>query len=434
MTENMSHFRRDLAICAALYLIFLVIYGLTSWDRLETHSPDNHFVYMADSFLEGQFHLTRPPPHGNDWARYDGKVYVSFPPLPAVVMMPFVKIWGYEFNDRLFTWLFTPLPMVFLFLALSYLSSTGRSSRRKWENVALACLFGLGTVYYFSAVQGSVWFVGHVFGSTLMAAYLFFSLDARRPLLAGICLGLGFLARTPVGFAFPFFLLEALRVAGGGKAPLDRAHAALHHVRAALRPPHVYGLLVFFLVPAACLIAAMVINEIRFDSPMEFGHRFLDVRWSSRFSKWGLLNYHFLSRNLTCIFTLLPWFSRVPPYMQISNHGLALWFTTPILLWVVWPKQRDSLTAFLWITVLSTALPSLLYQNTGWVQFGYRFACDYMPALFLLLAIGGRRFSTLFWAAAAFSIMVSTFGAVSFGRMPGFYPQGGTQTDFFQPD
>jgi hypothetical protein len=30
----------------------------------------------------------------------------------------------------------------------------------------------------------------------------------------------------------------------------------------------------------------------------------------------------------------------------------------------------------------------LLYQNSGWVQFGYRFATDYMIVLFVLIALG----------------------------------------------
>jgi len=430
----MARIKRDAIVCAILYAAFLAVFGLTFWDRLKTHSPDNHFVYMADSFNHGQFHLTRPPPHGNDWARYEGKIYVSFPPLPAVVMMPFVKKWGYEFNDRLFSLFFTPLPILLLFLAFQRLSRTGRSDRKLWENIALSALFGVGTVYYFSAVQGSVWFIGHVFGTSLMAGYLFFSLDARRPLLAGICLGLGFLARTPVGFAFPFFILEAMRAAGGGRATSGIRETVLHHLRSILTGKQILRLALFAVVPAACLIAAMVINEMRFDNAFEFGHRFLDVRWSSRFSRWGLLNYHFLAKNLTCIFTLLPWLTRLPPYVQISNHGLALWFTSPILIWLLLPRTKGSLHAFLWVTALLTALPSLLYQNTGWVQFGYRFACDYMPIFFLLIAVGGRKLGRLFWAAALFGVVINTFGAVTFGRAGMFYPPGAAHTAFFQPD
>lgn len=432
--QDRTLLKRDALVCVVLYLAFLAVFGVTFWDRLKTHSPDNHFVYMADSFNHGQFHLTRPPPHGNDWARYEGKVYVSFPPLPAVFMMPFVKKWGYEFNDRLFSLFFTPLPILLLFLAFQHLTRTGRSDRKLWENIALSALFGVGTVYYFCAVQGSVWFIGHVFGTTLIAGYLFFSLDARRPILAGICLGLGFLARTPVGFAFPFFFLEALRVAGQGTRTEGLWAGVVHHLRSILTRKHLIRFALFVIVPALCLLAAMLINETRFDNPMEFGHRYLDVRWTSKFSKWGLLNYHFLSKNLACILTLLPWVSRVPPYLQISQHGLALWFTSPILFWLLWPRRKDGLTVFLWITAFLVAIPSLLYQNTGWVQFGYRFACDYMPIFFLLIAISGRRLGRLFWAAALFGIVVNTFGAVTFQRAGQFYGQGPVATSFFQPD
>ena len=33
----------------------------------------------------------------------------------------------------------------------------------------------------------------------------------------------------------------------------------------------------------------------------------------------------------------------------------------------------------------------LFYQNSGWVQFGYRFSLDYMVFLIALLAVGGNR-------------------------------------------
>ena len=50
----------------------------------------------------------------------------------------------------------------------------------------------------------------------------------------------------------------------------------------------------------------------------------------------------------------------------------------------------------LWITILAAALPSLLYQNSGYQQFGYRFSNDYIVYLIVLLAVGGQRFGWLF--------------------------------------
>ena len=43
------------------------------------------------------------------------------------------------------------------------------------------------------------------------------------------------------------------------------------------------------------------------------------------------------------------------------------------------------------LTALAVALPTLFYQNTGWVQFGPRFSLDYLPLLFVLVALSGRR-------------------------------------------
>ena len=88
----------------------------------------------------------------------------------------------------------------------------------------------------------------------------------------------------------------------------------------------------------------------------------------------------------------------------------------------------------LWVAVLCTATCTLLYQNTGWVQFGYRFALDYLPLLFVLIALSRRRFGGVFWACAVFSVVVNTFGAVTFDRHHQFYDRDATQTVIFQPD
>jgi hypothetical protein len=63
------------------------------------------------------------------------------------------------------------------------------------------------------------------------------------------------------------------------------------------------------------------------------------------------------------------------------------------------------------------------------VQFGFRFSIDYLFALILLLAIGGRPLTRTFKALIVFGIAVNLFGAITFGRMwqlyfDGFFPIG----------
>ncbi len=102
-------------------------------------------------------------------------------------------------------------PGAVLFLALDKLSRTGRSRRSERENAALALLFAFGTVYWFTAVQGTVWFAAHVVAVALTTVYLYAALDAAHPLVAGLALALAFGSRAPLGFAFPLFLYEAYR-------------------------------------------------------------------------------------------------------------------------------------------------------------------------------------------------------------------------------
>jgi hypothetical protein len=90
------------------------------------------------------------------------------------------------------------------------------------------------------------------------------------------------------------------------------------------------------------------------------------------------------------------------------------------------------------LSILGPALADLFYQNTGWRQFGYRFSNDYAILLFMLLAIGGRSFGTLFRLAAGWGIAINLFGAATFDRFDArfdrYYFRDGSQAIVYQPD
>jgi hypothetical protein len=154
--------------------------------------------------------------------------------------------------------------------------------------------------------------------------------------------------------------------------------------------------------------------------------------------KWGLFSYHYLGRNLSVVLTSLPFVVQTPERVpfQISQHGLALWITTPLYLWLLWPRRWTRVHLALWLTVAAVALPTLLYQNTGWMQFGFRFSNDYAVFLFALLAVGGYRLRSLFWLFAAMSVVINGFGALSFGRpkYSAYYYSDPSQRVIHQPD
>lgn len=428
--------------------------------RLFEPTRANHYVHLANAWLHGRLDLGYKPPTDNDWACFDTETggicprgshalqgqsaqrhrwYVSFPPLPALVILPAVAVFGLGLWDALFWGLLAGLAPALLFVVLRWLREAGRSGRRQRDDLVLTALFGLGTVYYFAAVQGSVWFAAQVLGSAFLCLYLLFSLDARRPLWAGLALGLAFLCRPTTAFLAFFFGLEALRVARDRRAASVDPEASLFvKVRQWLAPvrwPAVARDIAVFSVPMAALIGIAVWhNYARFGDPLEFGHSFLQIRWRPRIEKWGLFDYHYLAKNLAIFLASLPWLLPKFPYVKVSQHGLALWVTTPNLLWVLWPKRVTGTVVALWAAILPVMVLNLCYQNSGWIQFGYRFALDYLPLLFVLLALTGRRFGGGFLAAAVFSIAINTFGAITFDRAPQFYDNDNSQRTLFQPD
>jgi hypothetical protein len=421
----------------ALFLTGLAVFALVTNTRLKQQSSDPHFVYLADAWLHGKLAIDPPPKKGDDWAKLekveldDGTVvegrhmktrrvfrttggdeiartrvkkrlgvthHVSFPPAPALLMLPGAVLSGRQANDVIPTVLIAALILPLLFMTLRRLAEAGLSRRERWEDVLLSLAFGFGTVLFFSSVQGRVWFTAHVFGVALAVGYCLCSIEARRPFTAGLLLGLAALTRAPMAFMVPLFVFEAWRQSGGNRGDFQK-------------------LCLRFAAPVAVLaVLAMAYNLARWGQPLEFGHSYLAVRQQQQMETWGMFNLHYLSRNLAVAGALLPQFSASSPFVSISGHGLAIWFTTPLLFLLLWPKHRGPLHRPLWITVACVALPSLLYQNSGWLQFGYRFSLDYMVLLFLLLAVGGRPFRRLAKALIVVGIVVNLFGAITFDR------------------
>jgi hypothetical protein len=436
----MSDRRRTLLYAMGIYVLVTAVCAVTSAPSIFTaHTPFDHFALLAECWLKGRLDLGGPPPAWtgyNDFAQFQGRWFVSFPPVPAALILPVVALSGgaAATRDGLFFLAFAGVGPAVLFLALEKLSRVRESRRSIHENVALALLFAFGTVYWFTAVQGTVWFAAHVIGVALTSIYLYACIEAEHPFLAGLAIALAFGTRTSVGFAFPLFLIEAYRAAARSDAPED-ATLAPRLGRAELRV--LSDRLALFAAPASMVLAILFWhNRVRFQDSFEFGHRLLQIGWKGRIDRWGLESYHYLGRNLGIVLAGLP-FTGVPgtPF-QINVHGLALWITSPFYAWALWPRRATPMFWALAVTTLSVAIPILCYQNSGWIQFGWRFSNDFAPFVIAMIAVGGRRLRTPFWLAGAAAIAVNAFGAVTFQRAPfaRYYFIDGTQRTIYQPD
>ncbi len=443
---------RRFLLALVLYVVCTgVFFASAPRDVLTEHTKFNHYALLADAWLRHRLDLGHPPPaytQNNDFAPYNGRWYVSFPPFPAVLLLPWAKLAGTPENLRdgqVWLW-FAGIGPAVLFLALEKLRRSGRTgdpgsgTRTHW---ALAATFAFGTVYFFTSLQGTVWFSAHVVAVALLAIYLWSSLDAEHPLLAGTMVGLLFATRPHAACAGILFVCEALRVSLRIRSPGMDVRSPTTTLGRLLAGWHRLDLKAFakrltlFALPLALIVGVILWhNWVRFGALLKYGHEELSVGWHARIAKWGLFSYHYLARNLGIVLTGLPFHIPTPPYLQINSHGLALWLTTPVYLWLLWPRMKRSVWYALVATIVPIALADLLYQNSGWLQFGYRFSNDYSVFLFALLAVSGLRFGRLFWACALFGVVVNTFGALTFARsgFDRFYYTDGSQQIIYQPD
>jgi len=428
-----------------LLLVFLaafVVLAALAGPALLRPSRNNHFVHMARGWLEGRVALAGTPPGypraHDDWGRVwtlrlrDGSTlrgdpcrtttcedlrrtgvetwrpttgkavqlarrdivertstwYVTFPPGPALLMLPGVLLWGLGFLDVLFTVIAGALIPVVLVRLLGRVRGPGHLREHLWA----AAAWTVASPACFVAAHGSVWFTAQVLGSLALVLYIDAAWDMRRPVRAGLWLGLAVACRVSLAFAVVFALLEWLR---------DR------RLLTALR----------FLAPLAVIGGVLAcFNWLRFDDPLEFGHRYLDIRWQTRIQTFGMFSPQYLARNLECMLWLAP---QLSPQLRWSIHGMSLLFGSPWLLLLVrartWFAQRVGLT----LAAVAVAVPALLYHNSGQVQFGYRFALDFLPLLLVLLVVGGGARGRWFPALVLVAAVIQLYGAWMYGRAPG---------------
>jgi hypothetical protein len=408
-----------------LFLVSFVVLACFSSQRFLRQSAAPHFIYQAQSWLQGRLDVDPEVlPNLEDWAcarvvdghkvRCEGRPqagdrwYVSFPSFPAVAMLPFVAVNGYQFNDTSFGVIVGALAVALFYSLLRFLAKEGEVTRNRNENIALALILAFGTLFFYCAIRGEVWFSAEVMGVALTCLYVRNAVRAHRPVLAGLFFSMATLTRTPLLFSGLFFVLEALCP---GPDRLGQLRALGNHWKPAARK---VGLFALGAAPLALLAAAY--NFYRFGKLGEFGHAFLfNNRVNADIDRYGLFNFTYLQRNLEAAFLKLPHVSLHPLQLGYDPNGLTLLLPLPLLVFLIIPKTRPRLHWPVWLTVAVCALPGLFYQNNGYMQFGFRFSLDYTPYLLLLFAIGGWALRNRFvLAAVVLGVLVNFWGAVAF--------------------
>lgn len=361
-----------------LFFGSLLIYGIFCQKTANTH---DYFVPLAKAFLAGKIDI-EPNPNFNELVPWEGKYYVVYPPAPAVLLIPGLLLFGAGFQQVWLSVFFAAGAVALFFLVL-----LNFTTHKKYA-LLLATTLGFGSNFFFTALEGSAWYLAHICAVFFLVLGLYFSTGKQKfPFWAGFALCLAFLSRLPVIMAAPLFIYFLLL---GEKKKV--------------------WALIKFIIPVLVGIAIYGwYNFARFDSIFQTGYSLIPGELELDIFKYGIFDWRYIPRQLYVIFLAIS---------NITYHGkdgtMALWLTTPLLVYLVYWRLSTWREKIFLSTVILVALPSLMHGGVGYVQFGYRFSLDYLPLLLLMLLdiFTKHKFKWiewLFWAG----LIINFFATIS---------------------
>ncbi|HSL77675.1 MAG TPA: hypothetical protein VK867_12060 [Candidatus Limnocylindrales bacterium] len=404
----------------ALAVAAFVVYRMSFVERYY-----DHFVWQASAFLEGQAGIRYPildsaDRFGNYFfqdvlpiGRVGGseRALIPFPPLPAVVLMPFVGAFGLRADDQLIFTVFAAADVALCWWMI------GRLGMSTIVRAAVTVFFAFGTVFWYAAQNTTTWYQAHIVavGITMVAIGLALRADEGEPQRSGpggrtdaavrsvgigLLAGLATTARLTTVLALPFFLLVGPGRDARGRIVAVAAGAA---------------------IPVAGLIAYNVLTTGHVFHPA-YDHLYqLEARAYTGLGyhpEWAAEDPRYLPQNLGIMVLSTPivlpdrfrdslgtidrplcarpaairrLFDPECPLALPKDTGMSVLLTSPAFLLAVpawFDRRRRRIVVAALISILLVSLANLMHFSQGWVQFGYRFSNDVVPYVLVLTAIG----------------------------------------------
>ncbi len=374
-------------IIAFIFIFTLIIYFLSSSGK----TPYNYFVFLAQSLTQGKLYLIDPPSWLNELAPANNNLYVVYPPMPALLLLPFVVFLGQAFEQQ---WLAHILGAGSV--TLSYMLAR-TLKKNEITSVWVSMLTGFGTIIWYLASSGSAWYLGQITAFFFVMAALVESHRKKRALLVGILLGCAYLARLQTILTLPFFLFVLAK--NNNKLQITK--------------------IVKILIPVFIFVCINgIYNFLRFSSFWDKAYILipgvLDEPWYSQ----GLFHPSYIPRHLKTLLWSFPRTHTEFPYFSPSWSGLAIWITTPAFILIFKAPLKKAVTYLAWFTVFAISLVIFMYGSTGFSQFGYRYAVDFYPFLIFLIILGiHHKPKAYHWLFLAVSIAVNLWGVILINKL-----------------
>jgi hypothetical protein len=388
--DRAAGLRNDLGAIGWMALVAFV-YGAATFVRSQASVPwgPDHMMIIASDIFVGRSDLSSLTTM-NDVVTYHGHYYQAMsllPTVPYLPLVPFHDLWPFS------RWIVSAVVgIVAGWLALPVARRYGPGGIADYW---LAALGAFGTLLFTLSIEGDFYYLAHLEATLLIFLALIEWHDRRRAVVLGLLIGLAALAR-------PTLMLAAIPVGlallVGPRQPL-RAYAATCLA---------FGLPLFGAVAATGLW-----DYVRFGSVLETGYAISQVSPQlAALRDQGLFSTEHLPTNLALFLGGGYAMRGSFPWLVPNTEGQSIFLTMPALLIAVGATLRDRTNLMLWTAAALTSIPVFLYYGGGGgATYGYRYAMDFVPFLFALVAVAMRdRFGNLERALIALSIAFVSYG------------------------
>jgi hypothetical protein len=326
-------------------------------------TPYDNYVLLGSALLHGHVWIDWPGP-SIDAIAYHGRYYVIEAPLPMLLLLPAVALFGTHANE---TALAALLGGVAVGAAWEVTLRLGLVTNTR---LLLVAFFLVGTDLWWCSMYGDVWFIAHAAAVCFTMLALVELFGKRRGWLVGLLAACAVGSRFNLIVALPAYAYLVAR---------DREPGAARREIATLCA---------VLVPFA--IGWVAYNEARWGVAYDLGYT-LWYHQDELGDPTGLpFKLKYAPFELWSFFVASPRFTSAYPWMSAPNAGIALTWTSPALVLALLARRPRYLVATMWVLVAALWIPLILYYANGASQFGMRHALDFEPFLFVLIALGVR--------------------------------------------
>ena len=390
---------------AAILIFLAALIPIYMFSGLTPFSVNHYNSYslQAQSWLQGRLDL--PENYGHlEIAVFQNRYFISFPPFPSIVMLPFVLLMGTQTPDHL-------IALAFSLLAVVYAYRIALRITKEPQTAMFASFFVCaGSNFLHVAPWGAVWYIAQTMAFAFTMLSLFYAISGHK---LGKMLSLLFLACA--AGCRPFNMLYAPLVClllYWDKGTVDIKTFALSLIKQA--------------IPAIALgVFYMFLNLMRFGSIFEFGHNYLPEFTDAPL---GQFNLTYLANNLNSIFTLLP--AVKDGLLDFPRFdGVAFWIVSPIaiayaiytvIMFVKGKMSKKDILNSVSIFLLSLVMliVTAMHKTMGGYHFGNRYTVDALPFLFLGFCIAidciQSKHVKFCYPLALFGCIVNIIGSITY--------------------